>query len=392
MENSIKNKKYIVPIMFIFMMMILAAAAENVRGVFIPLFKNDFSISDTEIGFMLTVSSMGYLVFTYIGGILCDKIGQKNVFIAGFISLVLSLAGLWASKSYIVLLFFMFGLNMGLALISIAINTIIPVLFISFQAVLMNLTHFCYGLGSTIVQRISGVLLFNGVAWRSIYLAEAGLFFLVFLFFLPVKIPNTHKSKAENGEKVKNSEIFKNKLVYFYMVALGFYVFGEMGTASWFVNFIEKIYSYDKSRSSFYLALFFGLLTLGRLTGGFIAERVGYIKTVLISLIAAAVLFAFGISIGEAGLIIISISGLFFAVTFPTMVVTISKVFKENSSYATGIIVTASSSINMILNMIMGYFNDKIGVYSSFYLIPAGLTVSIIFIFFIYRNVRTVSH
>jgi fucose permease len=391
MDNSIKNRKYILPIVFIFIMMILAAAAENVRGVFIPLFKNDFSVNDTEIGIMLTVSSMGYLIFTYIGGVLCEKIGQKNVFIAGFASLVISLTGLGVSKNYIILLFFMFILNMGLALISIAINTIIPVLFISFQAVLMNLTHFCYGLGSTIVQRISGVLLFNGVGWRRIYLAEAGLFLLVFIFFLPIKIPNTHKSKTEGGERARNSDIFKNKLVYFYMLALGFYVFAEMGTASWFVNFIEKIYGYDKSRSSFYLALFFGLLTLGRFMGGFIAERLGYVKTVLISLIAAAILFVFGISIGEGGLIIISASGLFFAVTFPTMVVTISKVFKEHSSYATGIIVTASSATNMVLNMAMGYLNDRIGIYRSFYLIPAGLAVSILFVFAIYKNVRNIT-
>ncbi|MCM0647077.1 MFS transporter [Clostridium swellfunianum] len=369
--------------------MILNAAAENVRGIFIPMFKSDFSVNDTEIGLMLTVSSMGYLIFTYIGGILCEKIGQKKVFISGFIAIIISLSGLWATKSYIILLSCMFIMNIGLALISIAINTIIPVLFISFQAVLMNLTHFCYGLGSTVVQRLSGVLLFNGVAWRTIYLGEAILFLLVLLFFLPIKIPNTHKSKANNGEQTKNSHLLKNKLVYFYMLGLGFYVFAEMGTASWFVNFIEKTYAYDKSRSSFYLALFFGLLTVGRLIGGFIAEKVGYLKLVLISLSAAALLFAIGISIGESGLVIISISGLFFAVTFPTVVVTISKVFKDHGAYATGIIVTASSTFNMVLNMVMGYLNDTIGVYNSFYLIPLGLAVSFFFIFAIYKNVSS---
>jgi fucose permease len=391
MNSSTRNKTYILPIIFIFIMMILAAAAENVRGVFIPLFKDNFSINDTEIGVMLTVSSMGYLLFTYIGGILCEKIGQKNVFSAGFAALILSLAGLWASKGYIIFLFSMFILNMGLALISIAINTIIPVLFISFQAVLMNLTHFCYGLGSTIVQRISGVLLFNGVGWRSIYLAEAGLFLLVFLFFLPIKIPNTHKIKVDSQDTPRKSELLKNKLVYFYMFGLGSYVFAEMGTASWFVNFIERIYDYDKSRSSFYLALFFGLLTVGRLIGGFVAERLGYLRTVLISLVIAAVLFVAGINLGEAGLVIISLSGLFFAVTFPTVIVTISKVFKEQGAYATGIIVTASSAINMILNMIMGYLNDKIGVYNAFYLIPAGLVASILFVFAVYRNTKSIN-
>lgn len=391
MSENLKKKQYIIPIVFIFMMMILNATAENVRGVFIPLFKNDFSINDTEIGFMLTVSSVGYIVFTYIGGLLCEKFGQKKVFIAGFISMVIALLGLWMSYSYSIFLISMFILNIGLSLISIAINTIIPVLFLSFQAVLMNLTHFCYGLGSTIIQRTSGILLFKGVSWRVIYLAEAILFLVVFLFFLPVKLPNVHKTKNTDNN-VKKSELFKNKLLYFYMFALGFYVFAEMGTGNWFVNFIEKTYSYDKSKSSFYLALFFGIFTFGRLVGGFVAEKFGYIKTVLVSLIIALVLYVTGINLGQSGLVIISISGLFFAVTFPTIVVTISKVFKENGAYATGIIVTISSTTNMVLNMVIGFLNDNIGVYKAFYLIPISLVVSILFVFTIYKNVKTIAN
>jgi MFS family permease len=72
-------------------------------------------------------------------------------------------------------------------------------------------------------------------------------------------------------------------------------------------------------------------------------------------------------------------------------VVTISKVFSAHGAYATGIIVTASSAFNMILNMIMGYLNDTIGVYNSFYLIPAGLIVAFCFVFAIYKNVGSIT-
>jgi fucose permease len=372
-------------------MMILNAMAENVKGIFIPLFKNDFSVNDTQIGYMLTISSLGYIIFTYIGGMLCEKLGQKKVFVLGFLSLILSLAGLGIGYNYILFLASMFLMNVGLALISIAINTVIPVLFISFQAVLMNLTHFCYGLGSTIIQRLAGELLFRGMGWRVIYLAEAALILIVLILFMPVKIPYTHKSENKENNKSNNKNLFKNRLVYFYMIGLGFYVFAEIATGNWFVNFIEKTYAYDKSRSSFYLALFFGLLTFGRLSGGFVAEKLGYLKTVIGSLIIAFILFITGLTLGESGVIIISLSGLFFAVTFPTVLVTVSKVFKENSAYATGIIVTATSTTNMILNMLMGYLNDNIGVNKAFYLIPISLVISILFISALYKNVKAIT-
>lgn len=386
MNRYNKNKSYLIPIIFIFIMMVLIATAENVRGVFIPLFKKEFSINDTEIGLMLTVSSLGYIIFTYIGGMLCQRIGQKKVFISGFVFIIMSLLGLWLSYSYSMLLLSMFIMNIGLALVSIATNTIIPVLFISFQAVLMNLTHFCYGLGSTIAQRLSGILVYKGFGWRNIYLAEAFLFIVLFLFLIPMKMPDTHINKSR--VKVSKGYLFKNKLIYFYMFGLGFYVFGEAGTGNWFVNFMEKSYFFDKSRSSFYLALFFGIFTFGRLIGGFVVEKFGYLRTVIISLIIATILFITGMNFGEQGMIIVSISGLFFAVTFPTMVLTVSKVFKENGAYATGIIVTVSSTTNMILNMLMGFLNDRIGVYKAFYLIPISLIISAMFIYMIYINTK----
>ena len=50
---------------------------------------------------------------------------------------------------------------------------------------------------------------------------------------------------------------------------------------------MQKNYNYNESKSSFYLALFFGIFTVGRLLGGFIVEKMGYLNTVLISLIIA---------------------------------------------------------------------------------------------------------
>lgn len=380
-KNTTTNK---IAIIFIFAMMVLMATAENVRGVFIPLFKHDFSINDTSIGFMLVVSSIAYIIFTYIGGELCEKIGQKKVYIIGFLAIIASLITLGFSYNYYVFLIGMFLMNIGLSVASIATNTLIPVLFISFQAILINVTHFCYGLGSTVAQRVAGVLLFNGVNWRYIYLVEAFLFMILTVVFMFVNMPESIKNA---NVKTKKIDVYKDKLVYFYMFGLGFYVFAEIGTGNWFVNFMENNYNYDKSRSSFYLALFFGIFTLGRLLGGFVVERMGYFKTLLTSLVIGAILYLSGIFIGEKGMIVISVAGFFFAITFPTMVLTISKVFKQNGAYTMGLILTISSTTNMLLNLLMGFLNDKIGTYFAFYLIPISLIISITFIFLINKEV-----
>lgn len=375
------NLKLLVPI---FLSMILLAICDNVRGVFVPVLQNEFSINNTKIGIMIFVSTLGYSIFTYIGGLFCEKIGQKRVYIVGFIIMFISLLLVSFSPNYLVLLLGMFLINTGQAFVAIATNTIIPIIFLSIEVIIMNIAHFSYGIGSAAAQRVAGILLYNGISWRKIYfyIAIITLFQLIIIMF--TQIPNLHK--LEQNKKIKNKIIFKDKIIYLYIFALGFYIFSEIATGNWFVNFIEKNYYFNKSQSSYYISLFFTVFAIGRLAGGFLLQKLNYLKTVAISLTIALIMYTFGILLGAKGLMLISLSGLFFSITFPTIVLTISKVYTENSSYVTGIVVTFASFINMILNLFMGFLNDKLGIYLTYYMIPISLSFSLIFVLLIYKN------
>ncbi|WP_291580614.1 hypothetical protein [Clostridium sp. UBA6640] len=47
-------------------------------------------------------------------------------------------------------------------------------------------------------------------------------------------------------------------------------------------------------------------------------------------------------------------------VTYPTIVITISKTFKDDTIYITGVMIIAASIINMVLNNIIAKLNDLI--------------------------------
>lgn len=142
-----KDKKKICSIALIFAIMTSIALIENFKGVFIPLFKDNLGITDTGVGFINGLGTFAYLIFSFIGSILCQKYGQKKVFILGLMTMIISLVLLKVTGDKYTLYFSMFVLNTSLALTSIAINTIVPLISIGFQAILMNLTHLCYGLG-----------------------------------------------------------------------------------------------------------------------------------------------------------------------------------------------------------------------------------------------------
>lgn len=383
-EPKVKNN-YLV-IAFLFAIMILSAIGDNLRGVFIPSFKADFLVKDTHMGIMLSIGSIGYVIFAYSGGIICETLGHKKVLSMGVALMFISLFIMYFSPSFIVLIIGMFLINAGWAFIGVSINTVIPIIAVSFQAIIMNLVHFSYGLGATITQRVAGLLLSKGIGWRTIYLSVSILFLIVFIAFIPIKIPFIEKSKED--KKIDYKCVFKNKLIYYYMISLGLYVAAEIGTGNWFVNYMKDTYAYSENQATYFTTLFFGTYALGRFLGGFIVEKLGTVKTVLISSVLAFLLYISGLVIGQNGLALVGISGLFFSIIFPTLILSANEVFKKNTTYVIGILTTASSATSMIINFIIGWLNDLMGVHMAYYTIPICLFFNMVFIYLIYKNLN----
>lgn len=383
-----KKQKNWTAIIFIFVIMAMIAVVDNTKGIFVPAFKREFGVDDNSISNMFIMSSAAYMLFSYIGGILSEKMGQKKVYILGVLLNIVSLLLLSAAKTFTMLLIGIGLSSGGVALVAIASNTIIPIIVITAQAVIMNMMHFCFAMGSSVGQVIFGNLSAAGIGWRKIYFYVAIIYVILLIVFVFLKIPVVHIKEYREKQKNSYKITFKNPLIIIYMFAIGFYCFAESGIASWFVNYITSGFNLSEGVAANYTAVFFAIFAIGRLFGGFIVRKFGYFNTIFISLTMAGVLLFIGIWLGQSGLVIISISGLFFAITFPTTILTISKVFKGNGVYVTGIIVTANSFIIMILNKVMGVLSDYIGAKESFYMIPIAIMFSAILMFTLYRRTK----
>ncbi len=79
------------------------------------------------------------------------------------------------------------------------------------------------------------------------------------------------------------------------------------------------------------------------------------------------------------GLYFISLSGLFFAIIYPTTIALVGKIFNQTSSKAIAIISTSISIFVLISGLLIANLNDLIGPYLSFYLIPICQLISLFF-------------
>lgn len=366
---------------------VIVAMSDNFKGIFVPFFKEDFGLNNTEIGYMLTVGLLAYAVFQYIGGIFIEKIGYKKVIALGFLIGMASLLLLITCKTYLVLILGLFGLNIGMAMFNVGVNTLGPVLTVASTAVLMNFVNFSYGASNTVIQKVVGNLLSKGIEWTQFYVFMLFSSGVLFIYLLLIKIPYVPKSEKANYNKM---DLLQNKMLYLYIIALGFYLASEYGIGNWFVTYMGEEFKLDADGRALYAALFFGAETVGRLFGGYIVDRLGTFKSMLFYGCFATLFSTVGILLGEAGLIIFSIAGLFYSIIYPTIIMTAHTVFKEAASYATGLILMCGTLIAMVVNMLMGVANDVIGVYYSYYSIAICIAITTLSILFIKRKVETV--
>ena len=381
MDNLKKSNKYIIALLVL--MYLIVAMGDNFKGIFVPYFKQEFAVGNTQIGYVMMFSLFTYAVFQFIGGKLIGRLGYKKVIVLGFSIAAAALVVLMFSGSFAMLLVGMFLLNVGMAFFNISVCTLGPALTVKSAVLLMNMIVFSYSIGTTIVQKVSGTLLESGIPWRSFFGFMLAVILAVMVYLLTIKIPYEPvvEKKAENKYK-----IFANPMLYLYIFSVGAYLASEYGIGNWFVNYMNEVYGLDSAKAAVYVSIFFAAKTVGVLVGGFIVDRIGHYKSILIYGAIASVMAFAGIAAGQNGLLLFALSGLFYSAISPTLIATISENFTSDTSYATGLIMMFGTLIAMVVSLLIGVLNDSIGTRYAFYLIAITLLVSTLISFVISKK------
>ncbi|MDZ5038443.1 MFS transporter, partial [Clostridium perfringens] len=145
----------------------------------------------------------------------CNKIGQKILLIAGLFGAILGNIILATSVNFNMFILGFVLIQFFLGMMAISINTIIPLIWITGQAIIMNLTHFAYGAGFSVTQMISGILLSYYISWRKIYVISAMITLLIVFIVIITKFPINKESDIE--EKISLKQVLSNKICWLFI-------------------------------------------------------------------------------------------------------------------------------------------------------------------------------
>ncbi len=386
-ETSYKIWQVVLLLMFLYF---IVAMTDQFKGMLVPNFKSYFNVNNAQIGYIMTASLFSYAIFQYVGGSIIQKFNSyKKAVLLGFIIEFVSIGLLLSTDSYISLIMGLFGMSAGMAMFNVTLNALCLELPVKSTAVLLNFLGFTYGASATTIQKVGGNILFGGATWKSffmfMFIASAG----VFGFANILKMPTIERKILDKkSQSLSIISLLKNKTILLYVGALGFYLASEYNVGGWFVNYMVDSFDMNQSDASVYTALFFGTITIARLGGGFIADKIGHLKSVIIFAIIASAMSILGVLVGKSGLILLACSGFFYSLICPVITSTVSKAFDTNVSQITGFLFMSGTLVAMLVSMLIGCLSDIIGTQYAYISIGICLALTALFAILIRKNVN----
>lgn len=362
MEISKQNKKknYYLLLMVVFSGFIVFGFSENIKGPAIPRMQADFSLNEMQVGLLLALNALGYLLACSFTGFLIKKVGIKNSSYIAFISMAAAGVFIFLSFNYKSLSSSYFLMYLGNGMLEITLGVLAARVFTKNTGTMMNLSHFFYGLSSTVAPIFATALmrmnfLGKNIGWHGMYLIMLSLSLIPIIPALLTKFPG---DDIKEEERMPMKEYVRDPAVWIIVVILSLGVVSELSVGGWLVNFLEKTYKWDAATASGLLSGFFLAFTLARLFLGPVTDKIGYTKSLAIFAGASGLFTIAGIVIGEAGAFLFALAGAGIAPIYPTVMALIAKRYPKNSDTAISFTVTLMGIGSVIGNFLVGGIID----------------------------------
>ena len=336
--------------------------SENVKGPAIPIMQSEFHLNESQLGLLLALNSLGYLLACTFTSVLANKIGIKSTGILAFSSMIL--AGILISlvKSYPTLTASYFFLYIGNGILEIALGIMAARIFTKNTGTMMNLSHFFYGLSSIgapiLGASIMGWHVFGGeLGWRGMYLIILSLAILPIIPSLFGRFPEELPS---DGESASFSGLFRDPAAWLIVAVLSFGVISELAVGSWLVYYLQHAYGWSLKRASEMLSLFFLFFTLSRLFAGPITDKIGYAFSTMLFSAFSGICSLAAVFIGEIGAILFAIAGIGIAPIYPTVMALLAKRYRKGVGTAITFTVTLMGMASVIGNLLIGVIIDYV--------------------------------
>lgn len=354
------KKNYIVLLLVVFSGFLVFGFSENIKGPAIPRMQADFRLSELQIGLLLSINSLGYLLASMFTGWLSTKTGLKFVCLLAFGSMAVSGVFIYFSAGYTLFTLSYFLMYIGNGILEISLAILAARIFIRNTGTMMNLAHFFYGLSSMAAPFFASIMMgwhmFGAqLDWRGMYFIMLSL---AVLPFAAAALPRFPRDERKSEDRISMKMFLRDRAAWLIVAVLSFGVVSELAIAGWLVNFLEKAYNWDTKASSGMLSAFFLFFMLARLVLGPVTDKIGYVKSLVVFAAASGVCSLAAVALGEPGAVLFALAGLGIAPIYPTVMALLAKRYPNGTENAITVTVTILGISVVIGNFLVGAITE----------------------------------
>ncbi|MFD1953566.1 MFS transporter [Paenibacillus thailandensis] len=354
------KRHYVLMLLVVFIGYTVFGFSENIKGPAVPRMQADFGLDEMQLGLLLALNSLGYLLACSFTGWMVGKWGLKLSTSLAFGSMALSGVFIYLSATFGTFALSYFFMYIGNGILEIALAILGARVFTKNTGAMMNLSHFFYGLSSTVAPIAAAALMgvpLGGeeIGWRGMYLIMLSLSVLPMIPALAASFPAGDDVKAE---RISIKQFMGDRVIWLIVLLLSFGVISELAVGGWLVNFLEKAYGWSSSASSYMLSAFFLCFTLARLVLGVWTDKIGYIKSIIVYSAFSGACTVAAIASGESGAVLFAAAGIGIAPVYPTVMAFLARKYAGNSDMAITFTVTFMGVASIVGNFLVGAISD----------------------------------
>ena len=264
----------------IYLAFISLGLPDSLLGAGWPVMHTELGVSVSFMGIISMVISGGTIVSSLLSDKLTHKFGTRAVTVASVFLTVAALFGFSFSGSFSMLIIFAVPYGLGAGAIDAALNNYVA---LHYKAKHMSWLHCFWGVGAIISPFIMSFALKN-LNWNGGY-RIVGFIQLAIALLLLVTLPVWKINKTESTADTKRvglTAALKIKGVPFLLIGFFAYCAAEATAMYWASTYFTEVKGISGDRAASFAALFYIGITLGRFASGFITERLGDRRMILL--------------------------------------------------------------------------------------------------------------
>ncbi len=364
-------------------------------GIYISLYQYTvlsisqlFLLNAALMGVLIALQSLGNSMPPLFLGMLCAKIGKRNVALISYSLLILGtfLAGFTQSLTAFIVSVFIIGA--GHSVTEGTLSAVLADEFPEESTRHLNFSQVAFSAGAMTSPFIAQALITSGVYFKDLYIYVSVIFIVLLILFVFTRQKKDTLHHSGGNVPAKAGHILKSRV--FLLLAVGIFLY--VGLENTVANFSDSYFELVRGKpglSAAALSLFWGGMIPSRFLAGILKTDIKKLFTVLSSVVFGSIIAAMLIPLDNVKIALFFVCGFGCGPLWPLMMDAAAKRYRGRSGPALNVMMTFSGLGGAALPVISGVAVNYSNQTAAFF-ICAAACVCMLFIYLqSYKNAKS---